>query len=249
MQNPLAPGVLGNGPRDECALLLAARQRRKRPVGAGGHPDVLQRPIDERLVPRVHAAEGPLVVVIYVAFTVTPLTLAYKLRGQLDGTQIGAFNDRLRDAVHGGGPFDTDHRVFQGFGSGAVTDPNGLDTRGAEEQLADLMHRTDLVKLGVAGNLKDYALTTYDGSVKLGSQIDYNSLSAGYASDPAESVNYVDAHDNETLFDLLTYKLPSSTPMSDRIRMNTVSLATVALTRSEERRVGKECRSRWSPYH
>lgn len=153
-------------------------------------------------------------------------------QGQLDGTQIGAFNDRLRDAVHGGGPFDADHRVFQGFGSGAVTDPNGLDTRGAEEQLADLMHRTDLVKLGVAGNLKDYALTTYDGSVKLGSQIDYNSLSAGYASDPAESVNYVDAHDNETLFDLLTYKLPSSTPMSDRIRMNTVSLATVALGQS-----------------
>ena len=24
---------------------------------------------------------------------------------------------------------------------------------------------------------------------------------------------------------------------------------SVALTRSEERRVGKECRSRWSPYH
>ena len=24
---------------------------------------------------------------------------------------------------------------------------------------------------------------------------------------------------------------------------------TVELTRSEERRVGKECRSRWSPYH
>ena len=26
-------------------------------------------------------------------------------------------------------------------------------------------------------------------------------------------------------------------------------LKTVELTRSEERRVGKECRSRWSPYH
>ena len=24
---------------------------------------------------------------------------------------------------------------------------------------------------------------------------------------------------------------------------------TVEITRSEERRVGKECRSRWSPYH
>ena len=26
-------------------------------------------------------------------------------------------------------------------------------------------------------------------------------------------------------------------------------LGEAALTRSEERRVGKECRSRWSPYH
>src|SRR2546430_17714717 len=28
-----------------------------------------------------------------------------------------------------------------------------------------------------------------------------------------------------------------------------VSHALLSLTRSEERRVGKECRSRWSPYH
>ena len=27
------------------------------------------------------------------------------------------------------------------------------------------------------------------------------------------------------------------------------SIETVSQTRSEERRVGKECRSRWSPYH
>ena len=29
----------------------------------------------------------------------------------------------------------------------------------------------------------------------------------------------------------------------------TINTATTATTRSEERRVGKECRSRWSPYH
>ena len=29
----------------------------------------------------------------------------------------------------------------------------------------------------------------------------------------------------------------------------TVVTASLATTRSEERRVGKECRSRWSPYH
>ena len=28
-----------------------------------------------------------------------------------------------------------------------------------------------------------------------------------------------------------------------------LNIATILTTRSEERRVGKECRSRWSPYH
>ena len=28
-----------------------------------------------------------------------------------------------------------------------------------------------------------------------------------------------------------------------------LTIASVILVRSEERRVGKECRSRWSPYH
>src|SRR5256885_8222459 len=36
------------------------------------------------------------------------------------------------------------------------------------------------------------------------------------------------------------------TPTSARPRCSRLRLAT---TRSEERRVGKECRSRWSPYH
>ena len=30
---------------------------------------------------------------------------------------------------------------------------------------------------------------------------------------------------------------------------NAVNLIPVHMLRSEERRVGKECRSRWSPYH
>ena len=33
------------------------------------------------------------------------------------------------------------------------------------------------------------------------------------------------------------------------ILINCTPLGTYPLTRSEERRVGKECRSRWSPYH
>ena len=84
-------------------------------------------------------------------------------QGQLDGTGIGVFNDRLRDAVHGGAPFDADHRIFQGFGTGLLTQPSGLDPRGWHDQSADLAHRTDLVRLGLAGNLKDYVMTISDG--------------------------------------------------------------------------------------
>ena len=153
-------------------------------------------------------------------------------QGQLDGTGIGAFNDRLRDAVHGGGPFDEDHRVMQGFGSGAFSDLNGLDTRSEADRRADYLHRVDLVKLGLAGNLKDYTLTTYDGKTVSGAQLDYNGQGAGFASQPAENVNYVDAHDNETLFDLVTYKMPADAPMENRVRMSLISQASVALSQS-----------------
>ncbi|WP_199424661.1 pullulanase-type alpha-1,6-glucosidase [Actinotalea solisilvae] len=153
-------------------------------------------------------------------------------QGQLDGTGIGTFSDRLRDAVRGGGPFDENPRI-QGFGSGAFTDPNGDPVNGTEaEQLARLQHQADLVRLGLAGNLEDYAFVTADGELSTGAEIDYNGQPAGYATSPEEVVTYVDAHDNETLFDSMTLKLPQDTPMADRVRLNTVSLATTALAQT-----------------
>ncbi|ADG75409.1 alpha-1,6-glucosidase, pullulanase-type [Cellulomonas flavigena DSM 20109] len=153
-------------------------------------------------------------------------------QGQLGGTGIGTFSDRLRDAVRGGGPFDDDPRL-QGFGSGAFTDPNGADVNGTpDEQLARVRHQADLVRLGMAGNLRSYELLASDGTVRRGDQLDYNGQPAGYADSPEEVVTYVDAHDNETLFDSLTLKLPVDTSMADRVRMNTVSLATVTLAQT-----------------
>ena len=141
-----------------------------------------------------------------------------------------SFSDRLRDAVRGGGPFDEDPRV-QGFGSGLYTDPNESPANGtATEQLADLRHAEDLVKLGLAGNLADFEFLGSTGETVAGSDVDYNGQPAGYAADPSEVVTYVDAHDNETLFDALTLKLPPDTTMADRVRMNTLSLSTVALS-------------------
>ena len=95
-------------------------------------------------------------------------------------------------------------RKTQGFGNGALVDANELD--GVD--LATALHQSDLVRLGMAGNLKEFVLTDKDGIPKKGSDIDYNGQPAGYAQDPTEIQNYVDKHDNQTLFDNLAYKAP-----------------------------------------
>ena len=45
------------------------------------------------------------------------------------------------------------------------------------------------------------------------------------------------------------FRSPGRNPMKRLHRSAIGTLAALSLTRSEERRVGKECRSRWSPYH
>lgn len=162
-------------------------------------------------------------------------------QGQLGGTGIGTFSDRLRDAVHGGSPVEGASMFTQGFGTGLGTDPNGQPAQlgdastvntGSAAEYAELGLATDVVRLGLAGNLRDYELTTHTGQVLRGDQIDYRGAPAGYADSPEEVVTYVDAHDNETLFDLLTIKLPQATSMDDRVRMNTLSQATAALAQT-----------------
>ncbi|WP_434994942.1 pullulanase-type alpha-1,6-glucosidase [Arthrobacter sp. Ld5] len=144
------------------------------------------------------------------------------------GTGIGTFNDRLRDAVRGGGPFDDDPRI-QGFASGLLTDPNGVAGNGTEaEQRAELLLSQDQIRVGLTGNLKDYTFTDRNGDRVTGADVDYNGSPTGYAADPQESITYVEAHDNETLFDALAFKLPADTPMADRIRMQTLALSTTA---------------------
>jgi pullulanase-type alpha-1,6-glucosidase len=148
---------------------------------------------------------------------------------ELYGAGIGTFSDRLRDAVRGGGPFDDDPRI-QGFASGLYTASNESPANGTpEEQRARLLLYHDQIKVGLAGNLRDYEFVDRTGATVTGADVDYNGSPAGYAADPSEVITYVDAHDNETIFDALTYKLPVPTTMADRVRMNTLALATTAL--------------------
>jgi pullulanase-type alpha-1,6-glucosidase len=147
----------------------------------------------------------------------------------MDGTGIGTFNDRLRDAVRGGGPFDGDQRVNQGFASGLYTDPNGVSSMTPEQQRQRLLLLQDQIKVGLTGNLQGFEFVDRTGATVTGADIDYNGSPAGYTSDPQEAITYIEAHDNETLFDALAYKLPQDTSRSDRRRAQIVGLSTVAL--------------------
>lgn len=146
------------------------------------------------------------------------------------GTGIASFNDRIRDAARGGN-FMLNSAPQQGFASGLYTDPNGSADNGTSaEQKARLLHQMDQIKVGLTGNLAGYSFTDSAGRSVTGAGVDYNGAPTGYAANPGEAVEYVDAHDNADLFDALAYKLPVTTTPADRSRMQALGLSLTALS-------------------
>jgi pullulanase len=143
------------------------------------------------------------------------------------GLGVGSFNDRFRDAVRGGAPFD--HPQLQGFVTGLYSDPNDYFQGEWWEQHQKLLATTDLVRLGLAGNLKNYLLVNGLGQKVSGSQLEYRGGPAGYALDPGECINYVSAHDNETLFDAVQLKASARASLAARVRMHALALSLVLL--------------------
>ena len=60
--------------------------------------------------------------------------------------------------------------------------------------------------------------------------MDYNGSPTGYTQDPQEDINYVSAHDNETLFDKIQYAAPADATVMDRVRMQNMGISIVALS-------------------
>ena len=143
----------------------------------------------------------------------------------LGGTGIGTFSDRARDAVRGGGPSDHGSSLVkaQGYINGLVYDPNAQAD--STRPTADLLRAGDLVRVGLAGSVRDVALHTHDGATKRLQELDYGGQSAGYAREPTEVVNYVENHDNQTLFDINAFKLPANTSREDRARVQMLGAA------------------------
>lgn len=116
------------------------------------------------------------------------------------GTEVGTFNDRIREAIRGGA-----------FFSNSATDGN--------------LAEQDTLRLSLAGNLQNYILKDFKGNSAKGSSFSWNTQPAAYALDPADSINYVSKHDNETLWDQLQYKHGNNLNIEERVRIHNMALA------------------------
>jgi pullulanase/glycogen debranching enzyme len=148
----------------------------------------------------------------------------------LQDSGIGSFSDRARDALRGGGCCDSGVELIraQGYLNGLGYAPNALSADRHTRE--DLLRAADLARVGLAGTLRDYRMQAFDGSEKALREIDYQGQPAGYAAQPAEVVNYVENHDNPTLFDVNALKLPRDTPRADRARVQLLGAAFVAFS-------------------
>ena len=147
----------------------------------------------------------------------------------LNGSGIGTFSDRARDAMRGGAYNSKGDELFarQGWLNGLFHDANAY---GQAATRAQLMQAADMVRVGLVGSLRDFSFTAFDGLRKTLQDIHYNGQPAGYVSQPGEVVNYVDNHDNQTLFDINAYRLPRGTSSADRARVQMLGAATTAFS-------------------
>jgi pullulanase len=132
----------------------------------------------------------------------------------LNGSGIGTFSDRARDAARGSS---------WGSAEDTVRNKGWIHGEGTAQQ-------ADLLRVGLAGTLESFQMTDRNGERVLLSRIDYSGQPAGYASQPSEVVNYVENHDNQTLFDNNATKLPRETTREDRARVQTLGAALVAFS-------------------
>jgi pullulanase len=146
----------------------------------------------------------------------------------LNGSGIGTFSDRARDAVRGGGPSDSGEAMIksQGYINGLVFDANAK----AKADKPQLLSAADMVRVGLAGSIRDYAFMNHQGRTITLAEVDYSGQPAGYVTQPDEVVNYVENHDNQTLFDMNAYKLPTNTSREDRAGAQILGVAINAFS-------------------
>ena len=148
----------------------------------------------------------------------------------LYGTGVGSFNDRMRDSVRGGNAFGTDEQD-QGFATGLYTDASTYTSQTYDQptQLSTLLNDADLIRVSLAGALKNYTFTDAEGQPVTGAQINYGGQPGGYAASPIEDVNYCSVHDNQSLFDAIQIKASAADTIATRARRQVVATSLITL--------------------
>jgi len=146
-------------------------------------------------------------------------------QANMAGTEIGTFSDRLRDAVRGGSPFDSQDqlRQNQGFATAGIWNEMQTDTAASTVKLRQ---DGDLIRVGMAGNLANFVILDQAGDTKRGQDVNYNGQKAGYTADPQENISYVSKHDNQTLWDNNMYKVDAGVTSAERAQMQILALST-----------------------
>ena len=147
----------------------------------------------------------------------------------LNGSGIGSFNPLIRDAVRGGGCCDSGNAVVanQGYVNGFFYDGNPV---ASGQSRGELMWQADRIKASLAGSIRSFQMqTSWDAMLRL-EQIDVGGIPAGWVLEPGEVVNYVENHDNLSLFDVNAFRLPTSTSREDRARVQILASAINAFS-------------------
>ena len=151
---------------------------------------------------------------------------------ELGGTEIGTFTDRMRDAIRGGAFTASGKgiRKSQGIGNGLGTAPNELnvvedDLKSQQEYSKHYTLLMDQLRVGLAGNLSNFPIENAQSEQVTGKDIPYGNQPTGYALDPADTINYISKHDNQTLWDNNQYRIAYHTSTHDRVRMQLQGLS------------------------
>jgi pullulanase len=151
----------------------------------------------------------------------------------LYGTGIGSFNDRIRDSIRGGYIFASDNNTLQmqGFATGLGTDPSVFTSSltGVADQLTAVINQADLIRVSLAGALRDFSFQNALGVTEASSHLNYGGQPAGYAGSPLEDVNYCSVHDNQTLFDAIQIKSAASDTVPARARRQVLAMSLLTL--------------------
>ena len=198
----------------------------------GHHP----RSVIEALKARVEAAAGRPVQIVGEGWNFGEVANGARFVQaemlSLNGSGIGSFNPLIRDAVRGGGCCDAGNALVaaQGYVNGFFYDPNQFQGANNNQSRGELMWMGDRLKASLAGSIRSFQMqTSWDATLRL-DQIDVGGIPAGWVLEPGEVVNYVENHDNLTLFDNNAFRLPTDTSREDRARVQILANAINAFS-------------------